>query len=49
MNHPSIFNGKTLHSVEQIKYERVMFRIKVTHETYQDMIKRYKEGKFINV
>jgi hypothetical protein len=26
-----------------------MFRIKVTHETYQDMIKRYKEGKFINV
>ena len=49
MNHPSIFNGKTLHSVEQIKYERVMFRIKVTHETYEDMIKRYKEGKFINV
>tara|TARA_A100001011_G_scaffold174767_1_gene183436 strand:+ start:672 stop:1295 length:624 start_codon:yes stop_codon:yes gene_type:complete len=46
--HPSIFNGKTLHSVDEIKEERVMFRIKITHETFEEMIERYKAGKFIN-
>ncbi len=46
--HPSIFNGKILHSVEEIKEERVMFRIKITHETFEEMIERYKAGKFVN-
>ena len=47
MHHPH-HNGKTLHSVEEIKEERVMFRIKITHETFEEMIERYKAGKFVN-
>lgn len=47
--HPTIFNGKTIHSVDTIKEFRVVFRIKITHETYEDMIARYEAGEFLNV
>ncbi len=46
--HPTIFNGKTIHSVDTIKKYRVMFRIKVTTESYHDAIARYEAGNFIN-
>ena len=38
----------TQEDVEEIKEERVMFRIKITHETFEEMIERYKAGKFVN-
>jgi len=47
--HPTVFNGKTIHSVDTIKEYRVMFRIKVVNELYNDMINRYEKGEFINV
>lgn len=46
--HPSIFNGKTLHDVNIIEDFRMAFRIKITNETFESMVKRYKQGKFIN-
>jgi hypothetical protein len=46
--HPTVFNGKTIHSVDTIQEYRVMFRIKVTSETYGDMLARYEAGEFIN-
>ena len=49
MQHPTIFNGKVLHSVNEVQEERVILRIKVTHESYNDMLKRYNNGEFINV
>lgn len=48
MNHPTVFNGKILHSVQECKVERVLLRIKITHESYEDMLVRYKEGTFLN-
>jgi len=48
-NHPTVFNGKTIHSVDTIKEYRVMFRIKVPDEPYNSMIKRYENGEFVNV
>ena len=48
MDHPTVFNGKILHSVEEVKEERVLLRIKITHESYEDMMSRYKEGTFLN-
>lgn len=45
--YPTIFNGKTIHSVDTIKNYRVMFRIKVTSESYFDMIERYEKKLFI--
>ena len=47
--HPTVFNGKTIHSVDTIKEYRVMFRIKVVNEPYNDMIDRYKANNFINL
>lgn len=46
--YPSVTDGKQIHSVDEIKEPRVIFRIKITKETFQDMYKRYKEGKLIN-
>ena len=46
--HPTVFNGKTIHSVDTIKEYRVMLRIKVASEKDEDMIIRYKDGKFMN-
>ena len=47
--HPSVTDGKQIHSVDEIKEPRVIFRIKVVGETFPEVYKRYKEGKFINV
>lgn len=48
INHPTVFNGKVLHSVDECKTKRVLLRIKVTHESYEDMLHRYKRGTFLN-
>jgi hypothetical protein len=45
--HPTVFNGKVLHDVDEVKDFRMIFRIKITNESYQDMIERYKQGEFI--
>lgn len=47
MKHPTVFDGKVLHSTEKIDTERVIFRIKVAGETYNDMLARYKSGTFL--
>jgi hypothetical protein len=47
--HPTIFNGKVLHSVNPVSTERAVLRIKITHESYADMVKRYKAGEFLNI
>jgi hypothetical protein len=47
--HPTIFNGKVLHSVNPINTERVVLRIKVTHESYNHMVNRYKAGEFLKI
>jgi len=45
---PIIFNGKIVHSVDNvIEQERVVLRIKITHESYHDMITRHKANKFV--
>lgn len=46
--HPIVFNGKVLHSVDPISTERVLLRIKITHESYEDMITRYKAGTLLS-
>ena len=46
--HPTVFNGKILHDVDSVADFRMIFRIKITSESYDDMIVRYKEGNFIN-
>tara|TARA_R110002074_G_scaffold125215_3_gene262221 strand:+ start:1428 stop:2084 length:657 start_codon:yes stop_codon:yes gene_type:complete len=47
--HPTLTNGKRIHSVDEIKQHRVMFRIKTTQETFDEVRVRYEQGKFINV
>tara|TARA_R110002153_G_scaffold133387_3_gene282355 strand:- start:41 stop:670 length:630 start_codon:yes stop_codon:yes gene_type:complete len=47
--HPTLTNGKRIHSVDEIKQHRVMFRIKITQETFDEVRVRYEQGKFINV
>lgn len=49
MKHPTVFDGKVLHSTETINVERVIFRIKVADEKYSDMLERYKSGTFLNI
>lgn len=46
--HPTLTNGKRIHSVDEIKQHRVMFRIKITQETFDEVRVRYEQGKFIN-
>jgi len=46
--HPSVTDGKQIHSVDEIKEKRVIFRIKAIDETFQSVQERYKTGKFIN-
>ena len=45
--HPTVFNGKILHDVDKVTDFRMIFRIKITEETYDNMIDRYKKGDFI--
>ena len=46
---PNVLNGKVLHSVDEIKEFRVMFRIKCAWETFEAVKQRYEEGTLLNV
>lgn len=45
--HPTVFNGKTLHKVDTVKEFRMILRIKITSETFEEMIQRCKKGTFL--
>lgn len=49
MKHPTAFNGKIIHSTEPNSVERVVFNIKVSDETFEDMVVRYNAGTFLNI
>ncbi len=48
LKHPSMFNGDTIHGVRNNEKERVFLRLKCLSMTFNDVIKRASEGKFIN-
>ena len=48
-DHPTVCNGKALHSVDEIKEHRVIFRIKLAKESFESIRERYKRGTFLTV
>tara|TARA_Y100000114_G_scaffold38372_2_gene34080 strand:+ start:1260 stop:1892 length:633 start_codon:yes stop_codon:yes gene_type:complete len=47
MKHPTLFNGMAVHGVPTINEERVMLRIKVLGESFEDIVDKLKQGIFI--
>ena len=47
MKHPTLFNGMAVHGVPTIDTERVMLRIKVLGESFEDIVDKLKQGTFI--
>lgn len=47
MTHPSLFNGDTIHGVRKVKQERVFLRLKCLSMTFDQVVAKAKDGKFI--
>ena len=47
MQHPSMFNGDTIHGVREVKQERVFLRFKCMALTFNQVIEKAKAGNFI--
>jgi hypothetical protein len=47
LNHPSMFNGDTIHGVKNNDKERVFLRFKCLNMTFQDVIEKTKNGNFL--
>ena len=47
MKHPTLFNGMAVHGVPTINEERVMLRIKVLGESFEDIVDKLKQGTFL--
>lgn len=47
MQHPSMFNGDTIHGVRQVKQERVFLRFKCYSMTFDQVIAKAKAGNLI--
>jgi hypothetical protein len=48
LEHPSMFNGNVIHGVRNNDKERVFLRFKSLWMTYEDIINKCRDGKFIN-
>lgn len=49
LNHPSMFNGKTIHGVRNNHKGRVFLRFKCLSMTFEQVIEKAKAGKFIQL
>lgn len=49
LEHPSMFNGETIHGVRNNDNIRVFLRFKCLSMTFQQVIEKTKSGKFINL
>jgi hypothetical protein len=45
LEHPSMFNGRTIHGVRNGDQERVFLRIKLVNETFESVIKLAEQGQ----
>ena len=49
LEHPSLFNGQTIHGVRNSNKERVFLRFKCLSMTFENVIKKTLSGQFINL